>query len=283
MITQTYSVVGMDCPSCVAKIEKVARDTAGVGATTVSLSAQRMEVSAEAEDALMELESAVEALGYRVTRVRAADDDANIAPAAHANPAYRRALWIVVALNLAFGVVEIIGGFVAQSQALKADALDFLGDGFISLLGLAAIRWRQVWRARAAYLQGLFLATLGLGVLANTIYRLIVQQPPEAPLMGLLGAIALAVNVGAVFVLAPHRGGDANMRAVWLFSRNDALGNVAVMVAAGLIAWTGAPWPDLVVAMVIAGLFLHSAWSILRDAHGELRRAVRNNISASDQ
>jgi cation diffusion facilitator family transporter len=192
----------------------------------------------------------------------------------HAAPAYRRALWIVVLLNLAMGLVEMIGGFFAGSQALKADALDFLGDGVITLFGLIAIGWSLAWRARAALLQGLFLAALGIGVLAATTYRVLVLHTPEADIMGVFGVIALAINVAAAWVLVPHRKGDANVRAVWLFSRNDALGNIAVVIAAGLVAWTGTPWPDLVVATIIAGLFIHSAWEILRDARNNLGQAA---------
>ncbi|GIK49920.1 MAG: hypothetical protein BroJett013_26170 [Alphaproteobacteria bacterium] len=271
MPTATYRVTGMDCPSCVAKIEKAASETPGVEAAHVSLASQRMDVTVEADAVLPRLETAITALGYHLHRARAgADDDDLPTDLSHTAPAYRRALWIVVALNIGYGVVEIVGGFIAGSQAVKADALDFLGDGLISFLGLAAIGWRVGWRARAALMQGLFLAALGLGVLANTIYRVIVQQPPEAPLMGLLGVIALVINVASVLILLPHRTGDASMRAVWLFSRNDAIGNAAVILAAGLVAWTASPWPDLVVAFVIASLFLHSAWAILRDARAEL-------------
>ena len=111
-------------------------------------------------------------------------------------------------------------------------------------------------------------------MLATTAYRVLVLNQPEAELMGLFGAIALAVNVAAVAVLLPHRTGDANVRAVWLFSRNDAIGNLAVVVTAGLVWWTGTPWPDPAVAVVIAGLFLQSAWSIVCDACGDLRAAV---------
>ncbi len=192
----------------------------------------------------------------------------------HATPAYRRALWIVVLLNLAMGVAEMIGGFVAGSQALKADALDFLGDGVITLFGLIAIGWSLAWRARAALLQGLFLATLGFGVLCTTAYRALALHTPEADIMGVFALIALAVNIAAAWVLVPHRKGDANVRAVWLFSRNDALGNVAVVIAAGLVVWTGTPWPDLAVAAIIAGLFLHSAWEIIDHARADLGRAA---------
>lgn len=274
-VTAKYRVTGMDCPSCVAKIETAVRETEGVGDVRVSLAAQRMEVSVATAARLPEVETVVRGLGYQLAPIGngdAADDDVP-RDLSHVTPAYRRALWLVVALNVGYGVVEIIGGFLAGSQAVKADALDFLGDGLISFMGLAAIGWSLAWRARAALLQGAFLALLGLGVLANTIFRLLVQQAPEAGLMGALGVVALIVNVAAAAVLMPHRHGDANMRAVWLFSRNDAIGNAAVIIAAGLVAWTGSAVPDLVVAVVIAILFLHSAWSIIADARREMKGA----------
>jgi cation diffusion facilitator family transporter len=193
----------------------------------------------------------------------------------HTLPAYRRALWTVVLLNVGYGLIEIVAGFVAGSQALKADALDFVSDGAISFLGLVAIGWGLAARARTALLQGVILGALGLGVLALTLYRVFVLNTPEAELMGIFGVIALAINVAAAVVLLPHRSGDANMRAVWLFSRNDAIGNVAVVIAAGLVAWSGTAWPDLAVAVVIAGIFMHSSWSIIRDARGDLRGAAK--------
>lgn len=202
------------------------------------------------------------------------DDDDLPKDLAHVTPAYRRALWIVVGLNVGYGLVEFVGGLISGSQALKADSLDFLGDGLITFLGLLAVGWSLTWRARSALIQGVFLALLGLGVLVTTAYRVVVLHQPEAELMGLFGAVALVVNVAAAAVLLPHRTGDANVRAVWLFSRNDAVGNLAVVIAAGLVWWTGTPWPDLAVAVVVAGLFLQSAWSIIRDARRDLRAAA---------
>lgn len=191
---------------------------------------------------------------------------------AASDPAYRRALWIVVVLNLGFGVVEIIGGFLARSQALKADALDFLGDGSITLVGLLALAWAARTRARVALAQGWFLAALGVGVIAAAIWRALNAVPPEADLMGGLGVAGLVVNVSAALALMRFREkGDANARAIWLFSRNDALANVAVIIAAGLVFWLKSAWPDLIVAGVIATLFLHSAQEIIRDARSELR------------
>lgn len=273
-----YRVIGMDCASCAAKIEKAAR---GVGVKDVKVSTATQIMTLRTQPGrLAEVERAVTGIGYQLDRLEApkaasgADDDDELPKdLSHITPAYKRALWIVVALNVGYGLVEIVGGFLAGSQALKADALDFLGDGVITFLGLLAIGWTLLWRARSALVQGLFLGALGLGVLASTIYRMIDQLPPEAELMGLFGIVALVVNVLAAAVLIPHRTGDANVRAVWLFSRNDAIGNAAVVVAAGLVAWTGTAWPDLVVALVIAGLFLHSSWSIIRDARADLREA----------
>lgn len=188
------------------------------------------------------------------------------------DPAYRRALWIVVLLNLGFGLVEIVGGFFARSQALKADALDFLGDGSITLVGLFALAWVEHTRARVALTQGCFLATLGVGVIGAAVWRSMNAIAPEAALMGGLGVAGLIVNISAALALMRFReGGDANARAIWLFSRNDALANIAVIIAAGLVAGFKAAWPDLIVAAIIALLFLHSAWEIIRGALAELR------------
>jgi Co/Zn/Cd efflux system component len=216
-----------------------------------------------------EIERAIAATGFGAERIDGSGDET----IAHTSPAYRRALWVVVLLNVGYGVLEMVGGFFAGSQALKADALDFIGDGLITFLGILAIGWTMAWRARSALIQGVFLGTMGLAVLANTAWRVVSQMTPDAGLMGIFGVAALAVNVLAVLPLLPHRRGDANVRAVWLFSRNDAIGNAAVVAAAGLVAWLGSPWPDLIVAFAIAGLFLHSSWHIIGDARSELKAA----------
>lgn len=258
----TMRVEGMDCPSCAAKIEKAVSAIPGVNSVKVSITSQLMTVEGQ-RAASPAISKTVTGLGYAIS---AADK-----PAPVADPSYKRALWIVVLLNVGFGLCEIIGGYIAGSQALKADALDFLGDGAITFLGIVAIGWSLVWRARSALIQGIFLGVLGMGVFATTIYRLFVTHAPEAEIMGALGLVALAVNVAAALVLVPHRQGDANVRAVWLFSRNDAIGNAAVVLAAGLVYWTGSAWPDLAVALVIAALFLHSSLRIIRDASSELQ------------
>ena len=270
----------MDCPSCAAKIEKAAYGVVGVEEVKVSIASGVMTLRAGHPDAVLpRVEQAVTGQGYQLARldrpaIAADNDEDGMRDLTRTTPAYRRALWMVVLLNLGYGLIEIVAGFAAGSQALKADALDFIADGAISLLGLAALGWGLVARAKGALLQGAFLGLLGLVVLALTLWRVFVQHTPEAELMGVFGAIALVVNIAAAALLIPHRQGDANIRAVWLFSRNDAIGNAAVVVAACLVAWTGTAWPDLVVAIVIAGLFLHSSWSILSDARAELRDAA---------
>lgn len=275
--TARYRVTGMDCPSCAAKIEKAVR-AIGLADVRVSIASQIMTLRpGDPSLQLPQVERAVTAIGYQLDRIDDNGDGAqaertqNVERQSHITPQYRQALWIVIALNVGYGIVEIVGGFIAGSQALKADALDFLGDGLITFLGVLAISWSLAWRARSALIQGLFLGALGVGVLVSTGYRVFVLNQPEAELMGALGAIALIVNVLAAFALLPHRTGDANVRAVWLFSRNDAVGNVAVVIAAGLVAWTGTAWPDLVVAAIIAGIFLQSAWVIVHDARADLR------------
>ncbi|ATW03740.1 MULTISPECIES: cation transporter [Sphingomonadaceae] len=187
------------------------------------------------------------------------------------DPAYRRALWIVVILNIGFGLCEIIGGFVADSQALKADALDFLGDGSITLIGLFALGWTALARSRVALVQGIFLGLLGIGVIGFAIWRAMSPGMPEAGIMGVIGFVALGINIASAYVLSQFRDGDANVQAIWLFSRNDAIANVAVIGAAGLVAWTGKAWPDIAVAAVIAMLFIHSAYQIIQNAVAEMQ------------
>lgn len=263
----------MDCASCASKIAK-AISSAGIQDPKISTASQILTLDVTPDDdRLPAAELAVTDAGYHLDRIMpgATEDAEGIKP--HLTEGYRKALWIVIALNVGYGAIEMIGGFLTGSQALKADSLDFLGDGLITLLGVLAIGWSLLWRARSALIQGLFLGALGLGVIGNTIWRVFAQQPVEAELMGVLALIALAVNVTAALILIPHRAGDANVRAVWLFSRNDAIGNAAVVVAAFLVAWTGTAWPDLVVAFAIAALFLHSSWVIVRDSSRDIRNA----------
>ena len=281
--TIRYHVTGMDCSSCAAKIEGAARKVDGVNDVKVSIASQIMTL--EVDDPARRLpvvESAITDLGYQLDRVGqpkaegAGDDDDKIPDLSHVTPAYKRALWIVVLLNVGYGIIEIGGSILSGSQALQADSLDFIGDGLISFLGLIAVGWGLTARAKAALLQGVFLALLGLGVIVSTFYRVFVEHEPQTTLMAGFALVAFVVNVLAAVVLIPHRKGDANMRAVWLFSRNDAIGNLAVVAAAALVWWLNNPWPDLLVAFAVAGLFLQSAWSIIRDARQDLAQAGRS-------
>jgi Co/Zn/Cd efflux system component len=194
-------------------------------------------------------------------------------PAGGTQPGFRRALLAVIALNAAMFAVEMTAGSVGGSQALKADALDFLGDSLTYALSLAVIGTALRWRARAALLKGLSLGALGLWVLGSTVYQTLVLGVPEAHIMGVVGVLACVANLTSVLILLRHREGDANVRSVWLCSRNDAVGNLAVVAAAGAVWATGSAWPDLIVAAGLAGLFVWSAAEIVRRALGELRTA----------
>lgn len=185
--------------------------------------------------------------------------------------AYRRRLWLVIAINAAMFAVEMSAGQAAQSQALKADALDFLGDALTYGLSLAVIGMALRLRATAALFKGLSLLAMGVWVLGSTLYRVLYIGVPEAGIMGGIGFLALAANVASVLLLVAYKDGDANVRSVWLCSRNDAIGNVAVMLAALGVWGSGTGWPDLIVAGAMAGLFVTSSVQIIRQARAELR------------
>jgi Co/Zn/Cd efflux system component len=187
------------------------------------------------------------------------------------NPRYRRVLWTVIAVNGVMFLTEMLAGQLAGSQALKADALDFLADTVTYGLSLAVIGASLRTRASAALLKGFSLSAMALAVFSTTVYQTLVLGIPKAEIMGLIGLLALAANLGSVLLLLPYKDGDANVRSVWLCSRNDAIGNVVVMVAA-LGVWSSATaWPDLAVAGLMAGLFLWSSVQILRQAWTEYR------------
>lgn len=187
------------------------------------------------------------------------------------SPSYRHTLWLVIAINAIMFVVEILAGAMAGSQALKADALDFLGDALTYGISLWAIGKTISTRSYAAMFKAISLATMGIWVFGSTIYEVFVLQVPKASVMGTVGLLALLANLLSVLLLMKHKDGDANVRSVWLCSRNDAIGNVAVMLAAIAVYFTTSAWPDLIVAAAMAGLFLWSAFQILKQAIAELR------------
>jgi Co/Zn/Cd efflux system component len=187
------------------------------------------------------------------------------------DPTYKRILWAVIIINAAMFIVEMSAGKLAGSQALQADALDFLGDAFTYGLSLAVIGMSLKVRSTAALIKGMSLLMMGLWVFGSTAYQFFVLGAPKAEIMGAIGVLALAANLASVLLLMRYKDGDANVRSVWLCSRNDAIGNVAVMVASVAVWFTATAWPDLVVAIIMAGLFLRSAQLILVQAWQEFR------------
>ena len=179
---------------------------------------------------------------------------------------YKRRLWLVIAINAAMFAVEMGAGQLAQSQALQADALDFAGDALTYGLSLAAIGASLSIRSTAALAKGISLFSMGLWVFATTLNRMLSDTVPEAEVMGAIGFLALLANLASVLLLVAYKDGDANVRSVWLCSRNDAIGNIAVMIAALGVWGTTTGWPDLIVAGLMAGLFLSSALQIIRQA-----------------
>jgi Co/Zn/Cd efflux system component len=187
-------------------------------------------------------------------------------------PRYRRVLWVALVLNAAMFAVEIGAGFQSGSVSLLADAIDFFGDAANYGVTLAVLSMGLAWRARAAVLKGASMLGFGVFVAGRTLWSLTHGVPPEAITMGVVGGLALAVNVAVAVMLYAFREGDANMRSVWLCSRNDAIGNVAVMGAALGVFGTGTAWPDLAVAAVMAALAITGGWTVLRQARSELGR-----------
>ena len=187
------------------------------------------------------------------------------------DPRYKRVLWLVIAVNGAMFLTEMVAGQLAGSQALQADALDFLGDTVTYGLSLAVIGASLQTRAKAALAKGVSLSLMALWVVATTVYHTFILGVPVAEVMGSIAVLALAANLASVILLAPYKDGDANVRSVWLCSRNDAIGNAVVMVAALGVWGTATAWPDLGVAALMAGLFLSSSVQILRQAWREHR------------
>lgn len=186
---------------------------------------------------------------------------------------YKRRLWVVIAINAAMFAVEMAAGQLAGSQALQADALDFLGDAMTYGISLAVIGASLQTRALAAMVKGVSLLAMGLWVFGSTVHQVFYVGVPQAHVMGVIGFMALAANLISVLLLAKYKDGDANVRSVWLCSRNDAIGNVAVMIAALGVWGTSTGCPDLIVAGIMAGLFLTSAVQILSQALQERRES----------
>ena len=195
-------------------------------------------------------------------------------PDPNSSSGWRAALWIALILNATMFVVELYVGAAADSRALMADALDFFGDAANYAISLAVAGMVLAWRARAALLKGATLLVLGLAVLGSAVYSALVGSSPEPQAMGVVGVVALAVNFGVALLLYRFRSGDANMRSVWICSRNDAIGTVAVVAAAAGVFGTGTAWPDLAVATILAGLGISGGWQIIGHARRDMRQAA---------
>lgn len=187
------------------------------------------------------------------------------------SPAWRRALWIALAVNTVMFSGELVAGILGGSRALQADALDFLGDAANYAISLGVAGLAIAWRARAALVKGATIFGFGLYVLLSALWALSHGTVPHAEIMSTVGFVALLANGGVALMLYRFRDGDANMRSVWICSRNDAIGNVAVLFAALGVFGTGSGLPDIIVAFIMAGLGLWGGGQIVQQAVGELR------------
>jgi cation diffusion facilitator family transporter len=182
-----------------------------------------------------------------------------------------RILYIVLAINGLMFFVEFTAGWLAGSTALLGDSLDMFGDASVYALTLFVLDKSRRARAGAALAKGGFMLLFGVVVIADAARKMVLQEVPEADWMGIVGALALLANGICFALLYRHRSDDINMRSTWLCSRNDLFANSSVIIAGGLVALTGTLWPDTVVGLGIAALFLHSAWQVIRDALREIR------------
>lgn len=198
------------------------------------------------------------------------------------SPVYKRAIWAVILLNAGMFVVEIWGGQLANSVALFADAMDFFADAATYGISMMVIGMPLAIRAKTALVKGLSLSLMGLFVFGATIYNLFILDVPEYSTMGVIALLALAANMLSVLILFKFKNGDSNIRSVWLCSRNDAIGNIMVMLAAGAVYYTNSALPDLLVAGLMSSLFLSSSYQIIGQARAELKTGkAAGNVCSS--
>jgi Co/Zn/Cd efflux system component len=188
--------------------------------------------------------------------------------------AYRRVLWAVLAINSAMFTVDVAAGLMAGSASLQADALDFLGDAANYAISLLVVGMALRYRASAALAKGATMGALGVWVIATVIWHAVHGTLPNAFTMSAVGLAALAANAASFGLLWAYRHDDANMRSAWICTRNDVLGNLAVLLAALGVFGTGTGWPDIIVAAIMAALALHGATSVIRQSLGELRLVI---------
>ena len=178
----------------------------------------------------------------------------------------RRVLHVVLWINVAMFLVESLAGVLGNSTALLADSVDMLGDAIVYGFSLYVVGRGLMWQARAAVLKGLIMAAFAVGVLLQVVVKIVRGLPPIVEVMGVVGLLAFAANVFCLVLLWRRRGDDINMRSAWVCSRNDVAGNAGVLVAAGAVALTGSPWPDIAIGLLVAGMFGRSAAVVIRDA-----------------
>lgn len=178
----------------------------------------------------------------------------------------RATLIIVLGINATMFVIELMAGLMAGSTALLADSLDMLGDALVYGFSLFVVARNDAWKALSALIKGGIMAAFGVFVMARAVARLLHPVLPEADIIALVGVLALFANLGCVILLWRHRAEDVNMRSVWLCSRNDIIANCAVLIASALVWITATQWPDLIVGLGIAALFLRSATQVIADA-----------------
>jgi len=195
------------------------------------------------------------------------------------SPRWRRALWIALVVNGVFFVAEIVAGAVAGSASLQADALDFFGDALNYAISLGVAGMALTWRARVALCKGGTLILFALWVLGSTVWHAVHGTLPRAEVMGVVGIAALIANGDVALMLYRFRAGDANMRSVWICSRNDVIGNLAVLLAAMGVFGTGTGWPDVIVAAIMGGLGVWGGLQIIHQARSELRSEPAASIS----
>lgn len=198
------------------------------------------------------------------------------------SPTYRRILWVALAINFAMFGVEVASGIGARSVSLLADSVDFLGDAANYGVSLFVLGLALQWRARASLLKGATMAVFGFWVLFVTARHAIAGTVPDAPIMGAIGVVALLANFTVAALLYRFRNGDSNMASVWICTRNDVIGNLAVMLAALGVFGTGIGWPDFTVGAIMAALALYGAWQIMRQAMAELRETATHATAPAE-
>jgi Co/Zn/Cd efflux system component len=192
----------------------------------------------------------------------------------HSRDRFRRVLWAVLAINAAMFAVEVVAGLAAGSASLQADALDFLGDAANYVISLAVVGMALRYRAMAAFAKGATMGIFGLWVIGVTAWHAWHGTVPQAFTMGAVGTAALLANAISFALLWAFRQGDSNMRSAWICTRNDVLGNLAVLLAALGVFGTGTGWPDIAVAVIMASLALHGAWVVLGQSRTEMRASA---------